>query len=89
MEYPKINVILAMRPFVDLALSNQILHTLGNNKKNNKKKENSVVRKDIKYTKRGLVNQINYLKWKVQGYDPMISDVGSGLDMKRKGFQSY
>ncbi|ARM76677.1 IS607 family transposase [Acidianus manzaensis] len=34
-----------------------------------------------------LVNQLNYLQSKVQQYDLVISDVSSGLNMKRKGFQ--
>ncbi|BCS92273.1 IS607 family transposase [Metallosphaera javensis (ex Sakai et al. 2022)] len=34
-----------------------------------------------------LVNQVNYLKEKVPEHDIVITDIGSGLNMKRKGFQ--
>ncbi|BCS93634.1 IS607 family transposase [Metallosphaera javensis (ex Sakai et al. 2022)] len=34
-----------------------------------------------------LVNQVNYLKERVPEHDLVITDMGSGLNMKRKGFQ--
>ncbi|QKQ99407.1 IS607 family transposase [Metallosphaera tengchongensis] len=34
-----------------------------------------------------LVRQVSFLQEKVKEYDLVITDVGSGLDMKRKGFQ--
>ncbi|MGC9135114.1 IS607 family transposase, partial [Caldisphaera sp.] len=33
-----------------------------------------------------LVNQVKYLEEKVKDYDQVITDVGSGLNVKRKGF---
>jgi len=33
-----------------------------------------------------LVNQVKYLEENVKDYDQVITDVGSGLNMKRKGF---
>ncbi|XDF44993.1 IS607 family transposase [Saccharolobus solfataricus] len=33
-----------------------------------------------------LVNQVKYLEEQVKEYDQVITDVGSGLNMKRKGF---
>jgi putative resolvase len=33
-----------------------------------------------------LVNQVKYLEENVKEYDQVITDVGSGLNMKRKGF---
>ncbi|ADX86347.1 IS607 family transposase [Saccharolobus islandicus] len=33
-----------------------------------------------------LVNQVKYLQEQVKDYDQVITDVGSGLNMKRKGF---
>ncbi|AAK41722.1 First ORF in transposon ISC1904 [Saccharolobus solfataricus P2] len=33
-----------------------------------------------------LVNQVKYLEEQVKEYDQVISDIGSGLNMKRKGF---
>ncbi|WP_390530811.1 IS607 family transposase [Sulfurisphaera ohwakuensis] len=33
-----------------------------------------------------LVNQVKYLEEQVKDYDQVITDVGSGLNMKRKGF---
>jgi len=33
-----------------------------------------------------LVNQVKYLEENVKEYDQVITDVGSGLNVKRKGF---
>ena len=33
-----------------------------------------------------LVNQVKYLEENVKDYDQVITDIGSGLNMKRKGF---
>ena len=33
-----------------------------------------------------LVNQVKYLEENVKKYDQIITDIGSGLNMKRKGF---
>jgi len=33
-----------------------------------------------------LANQVKYLEEKVKDYDQVITDIGSGLNMKRKGF---
>jgi len=33
-----------------------------------------------------LINQVKYLEENVKDYDQVITDVGSGLNMKRKGF---
>ncbi|AAK41954.1 IS607 family transposase [Saccharolobus solfataricus] len=33
-----------------------------------------------------LVNQVKYLEEQVKEYDQVITDIGSGLNMKRKGF---
>ena len=33
-----------------------------------------------------LINQVKYLEENVKEYDQVITDVGSGLNMKRKGF---
>jgi predicted site-specific integrase-resolvase len=33
-----------------------------------------------------LANQVKYLKENVKDYDQVITDVGSGLNMRRKGF---
>ncbi|BFI74488.1 IS607 family transposase [Sulfurisphaera ohwakuensis] len=33
-----------------------------------------------------LINQVKYLEEQVKEYDQVITDVGSGLNMKRKGF---
>ncbi|MEM1625677.1 MAG: IS607 family transposase [Sulfolobaceae archaeon] len=33
-----------------------------------------------------LVNQVKYLEENVKDYDKVITDIGSGLNMKRKGF---
>ncbi|BDB98247.1 IS607 family transposase [Saccharolobus caldissimus] len=33
-----------------------------------------------------LINQVKYLQEQVKDYDQVITDIGSGLNMKRKGF---
>jgi len=33
-----------------------------------------------------LINQVKYLEEQVKDYDQVITDMGSGLNMKRKGF---
>ncbi|MEM3188604.1 MAG: IS607 family transposase, partial [Saccharolobus sp.] len=33
-----------------------------------------------------LINQVKYLEENVKDYDQVITDIGSGLNMKRKGF---
>ena len=33
-----------------------------------------------------LINQVKYLEENVKDYDQVITDMGSGLNMKRKGF---
>jgi len=40
----------------------------------------------IEHTKRRFINQVKYLEENVKDYDQVITDVGSGLNMKRKGF---
>ena len=36
--------------------------------------------------KNDLINQVKYLEENVKEYDQVITDIGSSLDMKRKGF---
>ena len=33
-----------------------------------------------------MINQVKYLEENVKDYDQVITDVGSGLNVKRKGF---
>ena len=40
----------------------------------------------ISSQKDDLINQVKYLEENVKDYDQVITDVGSSLDMKRKGF---
>lgn len=51
------------------------------------RKKKIVLYARVSSQKDDLVNQVNYLKEKVPEHDIIITDIRSGLNMKRKGFQ--